>query len=364
MSESDADGEDEAEILARPPVLRRPRGRPRKLGAPREDVALARLAPVPVLPVCMRPVGGSEASNAVVRMLSLPLALTVTAQDEQAVEHWFGAQPPNAKPAINALSLGMSQQTYKRHEMRFASACVLGIMAWAATVIRNIADQVRQGVARLVAVFEISTYDGTPMKLRAKREGLAAPVGHGRLHKGTGEILKVIQSEFHIGVLLQHRDHEGYTLRDVPLPLPLQTGDRGTGVNLKQIHECHAEKFFSDLKFLVAAQAEPAFRANASTADRDGANDVCEEALYFERPEIPRLRLPCGEARAEASIFPRPTMVQRSCGTTLLQVRRVQRKPTRNPPYPGRCCRPWGTCAGRPSSACWLLQVMRWQACA
>ena len=63
---------------------------------------------------------------------------------------------------------------------------------------------------------------------------------------------------------------------------------------MKQIHEYHAEKFFFDLKFLEAAQAEPPFRANACTADRDGANDVCEDALYFERPEIPRLRLPCG----------------------------------------------------------------------
>ena len=105
-------------------------------------------------------------------------------------------------------------------------------------------------------------------------------------------VLKVIQVESQLGILLENVETEGMEFQWLHGPCPLQAVDRGTGANIRQVLEAHIARIAPGVRKLQALPGT--FNTDPSCSDPAGANDVAEDELCASTAgDVPRLRTPC-----------------------------------------------------------------------
>ena len=152
-----------------------------------------------------------------------------------------------------------------------AAAVYYGSRCFAGGIISRITNLEMNKQVTVEAVFTFTSYDETPMVVRAARAQAGAKAD------ATPATSKLLQSEVEFGILTRHG--ERYDLSLLSLPCPVHLLQRGTGEALK----ASLDELIDDIPFLHSLQTVNAnvFVCGVSAADRAQANNKAENGIYI-----------------------------------------------------------------------------------
>ena len=195
-------------------------------------------------------------------------------------------------PSSGAIShaLCIPPRTIQRKMLSTAAAMYYGSRCLAGGLISRIINLEMNEQVTVEAVITFTSYDETPMVVRARAEGKAKA-------DAKPATSKLLQSEVELGIFTRHG--ERYDLSLVWLPCPVHMLHRGTGEALK----ASLGELVDDIPFLHSLQSvnSNVFVCGVSAADRAAANNKAENGMYYERPGL-RLRLPCFAHTAQTAV--------------------------------------------------------------
>jgi hypothetical protein len=185
----------------------------------------------------------------------------------------FHANRPVASLKADSASTNTSQTTLKRRALECASALVNSAgYLWGITLCR-IADLISQGLYKGVLLIKKRRYDETPSRVRVHDKDSQTM---------DGTTAKVMQSEFYLGILLQHVTSGKYAFIKGHVPTWLQVMQRTTAEVIKATQE-DIEAVVPELDRLA-----PMFDMSLHMVNTDSflANFKAERGVKVDHPDF------------------------------------------------------------------------------
>jgi hypothetical protein len=202
----------------------------------------------------------------------------------------FAKERPSMTSNAESLSQGCSRTLQQNHLAVTAAGVVqTGVALWSA-FLSSLAGQIESGELKGIMFIKKRLYDETPLKLRLKSDS-------GSSDSGGAETVKVLQTTFFIGVLVQQTSTNKYLFFQGQVPTPIQVLEKTKAVDL-----CHAQQLIEDLiPVLDATSSLFKCKVQFSCTDRYGANTNAEAGLQAAHPGFIKVHLPCDIHKAASS---------------------------------------------------------------
>lgn len=201
--------------------------------------------------------------------------------------------------------LDASARHFSNDVMVVAAAVHWADRAWVASLCSHLSQLQMDGKIRLIARMRWRSYDSTPLKLAAWKafrgpespEFMQYALRDSTARTATSllggrtetQIVKVLQSEYVLGFLVQSVQDGRYMLINSPMSCPLQATDSETA---EALHHMHAEQMFVPQMDSLSKQFK--YRIELSTCDSGSANLKFEAiAAHAAMPGSMYLRQGC-----------------------------------------------------------------------
>ena len=209
----------------------------------------------------------------------------------------------SAKTAV-AAQLQITIPQFTQRLLLIAAGLYFGARVWVGQILQRILSWHEENPSgKLLASCTYIEYDETPLRCRSDVESAkdqralvdtaTAPLSEEQLPRKEQEpvVSKLFQAELWISCLVQPvSDLPHMVIHSIHVPCPVLLGDRGTAEVVRAVVSEMLE--VPTLDKVAAADGVAHFAL--STSDRASANLRAEDALYFDRPGVLKLHLPCG----------------------------------------------------------------------